>query len=220
VDFTDWLKESPDGIRSQYGDQKGSNDEDGKDRNPDPLIVLGVTSIALLGIAGLSFLREDIRILIFSLLALPFYSKLELDEVLDQTNRQDIFSFIAHNPGSNLTKIHRSLPIGYGTLVHHLKILERERHIRSKKDNSRRIFYPKNMDWKTSAPDEGGNLSSVPVKLQITSYLKDHGPATKKMIEEALGASQQSVSYAIKKLEEEGTVMGSGEKRGAKYRIN
>ena len=114
---------------------------------PIPFFPFSILSIGLIGLAGASYLREDFRFLLVSLLAAPLYTKLEKDEILGQSNRQEIFSYIVNMPGSNLTKLHMVLPMGYGTLVHHLKVLEREKHIRSRKTSGRKMFFPTGSDW-------------------------------------------------------------------------
>jgi len=216
-------------------------DDDDDSATPSPPVIgAGLIALSLVCVIGLSHFREDIRFILLSLLALPLYTKLEKDDILGQTNRQDIYSYIVNKPGSNLTKLHKELPIGYGTLVHHLKILEREKHIRSKKDMGRKMFFPKGNDWVRQPTDEtiqidtegsgaeagvggkagaGETLSSVPVGLKIIEFLKENGPSTMKEIEEGLNLKQTTVSYNIRKLEEGGKVEGTGGKRGAKYRL-
>ena len=85
--------------------------------------------------------------LVPSLLSAPLYTKIEKDDILDQPNRREVYSYIVNRPGSNLSRLHAKLPIGYGTLVHHLKVLEREKHVRSKKEMGRKLFFPTGTDW-------------------------------------------------------------------------
>jgi len=130
-----------------------------------PFIVSGIIGLSFLGLLGTFYLREDLRFLLLSLLTAPLYTKLEKNDILDQPKRQNIYSYIVNKPGSNLTRLHKELPIGYGTIVHHLKVLEREKHIRSKKQMGRKLFFPTGTDWvaqknKVAAadakPDTGG----------------------------------------------------------------
>jgi len=112
-----------------------------------PFIISGLVGISFIGLLGAFYLREDVRFLLLSLLTAPLYTKLEKDDILDQPKRQNIYSYIVNKPGSNLTRLHKELPIGYGTIVHHLKVLEREKHIRSRKEMGRKLFSPTGTDW-------------------------------------------------------------------------
>ena len=244
-------------------------------------IITWTVILSAIGAGAMSYFREDLRFLLIAFLTAPLYSKLEKDDILDQPKRQEIFSHIVNRPGSNLTKLHQDLPIGYGTLVHHLKVLEREKHIRSKKEMGRKIFFPTGKDWvgntdssrgereaaetfsrearkdakERESPAEDGklvftpddpqvvkaqsrrgigdtangwaggrpdsldNLSSVPVGLRILEHLKESGPSTQKEIEEVLELKQTTVSYSIRKLEEDGKIVGNGETRGEVYKV-
>jgi len=140
VNFTPWL----------YSDLSIAElplDDDEPSPSRPPFFPIFIITIGIIGMSGLSFLREDLRYLLLSLLTLPLYTKLEKDDILDQPKRQEIFSYIVNKPGSNLTRLHKVLPVGYGTLVHHLSILEREKHIRSRKEMGRKMFYPTGVDW-------------------------------------------------------------------------
>lgn len=240
TDFRPWQR--------HQGDMEftvGSNDDD--DDRQIPYIPIFIT-ISLIGSGFLSitYFREDLRYLLLALLTAPLYSKLEKDDILEQPNRQEIYSFVVNKPGSNLTKLHKELPIGYGTLVHHLKVLEREKHIRSKKEMGRKLFFPTGTDWlakkensaisptpreESSAesenifsgvgggPDPLENLSSVPVGLRIIEYLKESGPATQKELAETLEVGLTSVSYNLRNLVDEGRVVKGDEKGGATYEL-
>jgi len=216
------------------------DDDDDENQLTPMTIGTGILAVSLLGLAGLSYLREDIRFILLSLLSLPLYTKLDKDDILGQSNRQDIYSYIVNKPGSNLTRLHKELPIGYGTLVHHLRILEREKQIRSRKEMGRKMFFPTGTDWfrqpmvekiqidtEVNAVGEGAGggigtrevLSSIPVGFKIIEFLKGNGPSTMKEIELHLGIQQQSVSYNIRKLEEGGKVEGTGGKRNRLYSV-
>ena len=142
VQFRPWSITSESGIFSSH------RRSDDKDDGPLWIFgVVGVTSLGFIGLLGGAYFREDIRFLLLSLLPSPLYTKLERDEILDHPNRREVYSYIVNQPGSNLSRLHAKLPIGYGTLVHHLKVLEREKHVRSKKEMGRKLFFPTGTDW-------------------------------------------------------------------------
>ena len=231
IEFTPWYREPG---KNESTNKKDSNE----DHDLEFILIAPIMVLGFIGVSGLAYLREDVRFLLLSLLPTPLYTKLEKDGILGQSNRRDIYSYIVNKPGTNFTKLQKELPIGIGTLVHHLKILEREKHVRSNKEMGRKMFFPtgtdwvqklqgedKNLDEKTEPGLESGQeteevLSSVPVGIIIMKFLDKHGPATQKQIEETLGLKQTTVSHAIRKLEVERRVEGNGMKRGALYRLN
>ena len=211
VIISDWLNDDP---VHEFENNKGDG---GNDDNVYPLAGVAVTVLVIFSSIGLICLREDFRYLFLSLLTLPLYTKIEKDDILTQENRREVYTYLVNNPGTNLSKLHKKLSMGYGTLVHHLKVLERENHIRSRKEIGRKFFYPKDSNWDPA--NTSGNLSIIPIRNRIFDFLTVHGPATSRVIEQELFISQQSVSYNLRKLEEEGKVGRSGDKRRAIFSV-
>jgi parallel beta-helix repeat protein len=157
--FEPWLP-------SDFSDLRWGEDKD-DEKSDSPILFIGsaIFAISLGSLMGIAYLREDLRFLLLALLVTPLHSRLEKGDVLEQPKRQEIFSYIVNKPGSNLTRLHTELPIGYGTLVHHLKVLEREKHIRSRKEMGRKLFFPTGSDWagpKHEIFSRGGGKSHFP----------------------------------------------------------
>ena len=132
IEFDPWL--------GKQEKKEEESEEDNEELEIIPLLIIGgILSISSLGYA---LSKETIRISILSAGAVLLYSKLGKDDILAQSNRSDIYTFIVTNPGVNYSHLRNSLPIGSGTLLHHLAILEREGWVRSKKKSGRRIYYP------------------------------------------------------------------------------
>jgi len=207
VEFDPWLG------KQEKKEEDGEEDNEELDIIPF-LIIGGILSISSLGYA---LSKETIRVSIFSAGVVPLYSKLEKNDILEQSNRSDIYTFILTNPGVNYTRLRNSLPMGGGTLLHHLAILEREGWIRSKKNSGRRIYHPgRNGGHKMFSEPP---VPPSPHQENILAYLKQNGPASLKELELQCGLKQTTVSYNIRRLVQEGMVLGSGEKRGAVFRI-
>lgn len=178
------------------------------------VIVSGIIVIGSLGLLGLGFLRENVRFNLHSLFSLPLYSKLHRHDILKQGNRLSVYEFILQNPGTNVSTLYKRLDIGYGTLVHHLTMLERSGLIHSRKEAGKRMFISTGQDWgpaRAVATIEG--LS--PIQRRILDHLKDHGPRAQWQMETELGLSKQTVSYSIRRLEDSGLVHCDGAGKGS-----
>ncbi len=203
----------------------GINDPNNEDDNEDETYIpnpsqsaAGLVLIGAFGLIGLGFFREDFRYILFSLLALPLYSKIEKDELLDQPNRNTIYTFLHENPGINLTKIHREMDLGYGTIVHHLNILEKKNLITSKKEMGLKTFYPKKLKNHKVNGKNGFLLS--PSQEKIYDFLKERKSASRKNVQDALNMNPKTLGYHLHKLKEAGFIEQIGNGNEVQYQIS
>ena len=178
-----------------------------------PIIAL---SLGALGLFGLAHNRENFRFATLSLLTIPLYTKLSKDELLDQSNRLDIYTFLLNNPGVNYSHLLKRLPMANGTLVHHLNVLTREGLIRSKKENGKRIFYPHGLG--INHTDRISALPPSPIQSRILEYLTINGPSTMRKLEEECTVKQTTLSFNMRRLKDQGKVTSLGGKRNTLYR--
>jgi len=71
----------------------------------------------------------------------PLYSKLNASDIFENNYREDILNLITEDPGITLSSITRQLNLKPGTATHHIRILEREEYIKSKKTGKFRRYY-------------------------------------------------------------------------------
>ena len=196
-------------------DNINSGDDDETLIPPPSLTIIGIIGINLIGLLGFAYFREDIRYIIFSMLSYPLYSKIEKHEILDQPNRQKIYRYLYDNPGINLTRVYQEMGIGYGTLVHHLNVLEKENLIRSEKEMGLKLFYTKDTDWESGKKKE---IFLSPPQTNIYEYLKETGSASRKKIQKELGIGRHIANYNLKRLCEWGLVAQSGSGNNITYK--
>lgn len=198
-----------------------ANDEDDRSGFPLPdssFVVYGIVGIGMISMVGLGLYRQDTKFAFISIFISPLYSRLNKNELLEQKNRSDIYSYIVDNPGVNYTRLLQDLNLGNGTLVHHLTILERERYIRSQNLVGRKVFFPKQSGWTPCKNARNLPLSSRQRKM--LEYLAVYGPATMRELESGLTLKQPAVSYNIRKLMDLELVSALGGKRNARYHLN
>jgi predicted transcriptional regulator len=146
----------------------------------------------------------------------PLYTRLKKDEVLEHFVRGQIYGFIVSNPGEHYSMIKDSLNVNNGTLSHHLRTLEVQGFIKSRRDGSYRRFYPVKMNI---PQDEGQKLSDL--QLSILDIVRQTGyeGASQRFIADMLDASQQTISYNLRALSRNGVVRIEHDGRRARYYI-
>jgi len=125
----------------------------------------------------------------------PLYSRIHKEKVLEHRTRDDIYSFIKLNPGVNFTKIKDEFELTNGTLLHHLKTLDRERFIKSCRTGLYRRFYP----WGMKIQME---KTLVGVQKTIFRFIRKNEGVCQTDIAREMGASRQSINHHVKALEE------------------
>ena len=102
-------------------------------------------------------------------------------------------------------------------MVHHLKILEYQGLIRSRKDMGRKTFIPKDMGWN---PGNGiAELPISPIQSQILAYLDENGPEPRKNIQKALALKQRTMSYSIERLKARGLITSMRKGKNTIYEV-
>lgn len=72
---------------------------------------------------------------------MPLYAKIRKDRVLDQKTRETLMELVRTEPGINPQEIRRRTGLGWGTVVHHLRTLEKNRLVMSAREGRYRRFF-------------------------------------------------------------------------------
>ncbi|MFQ5885428.1 MAG: MarR family transcriptional regulator, partial [Thermoplasmata archaeon] len=116
------------------------------------------------------------------------------------------------NPGEHYNSIRERLKVTNGTLSHHLRTLEVQGFVKSRKESIYRRFYPIEMKFPR---DRGVKLSDL--QITILGLMKRKSAPTQKEIVHALGISQQVASYNLRILTRKGFVQMRKDGRKRKY---
>ncbi len=149
---------------------------------------------------------------LFNIFAFPLYSRIKKDEVLDHFVRGQIYGYIVSNPGKHYNSIREKLQVTNGTLSYHLRTLEVQGFIKSRKESIYRRFYPIEMKFPR---DKGVKLSDM--QITILAALRRRPAPTQKDIAGDLGISQQVASYNLRILARKGFVQVRKEGRKRMY---
>ena len=157
-----------------------------------------VAALAALG-AGAA-VNENIR---WSLLLsfLPLYSKIRREQVLDHFVRGQIYGYILSSPGEHYNGIKQALNLTNGSLAHHLKTLEREEFIRSRRFGLYRRFYPRNYHI-----PESDTFFLNPIQRRLLGLVQATPGISQKELSVLLGLTPPTVNYHVGLLAEHGHV--------------
>jgi predicted transcriptional regulator len=184
--------------------EERSNDDD-SEQDILPIIVIGGTAglilvVLLVTIAYLGVDNTKYR-LFGSVLVAPLYTRLKKEDALNHDLRAKVYDHIVNNPGISYASILKALDLKNGTLVHHLRTLERGRYIKSKKDGKYKRFYP----WGTKVGERDPNFLTK-IQNQIMEIILSHPGVSQARIANLMGKSRQSINYQIKVLTDAGLI--------------
>ncbi len=159
---------------------------------------LPIVVAASAGIGLAAFFSTDKGRYLGSILVSPLYSRIHGDRVLKNAIREGLFRYIREHPGDSFSEIKRNMKLKNGVLAHHLRTLERERYIKSRKDGLYRRFYLRQQAVPSIILNDSQKM--------ILRYLLRHPGATQSGIALNLGVSRQTVNYHVLAMEEMGAI--------------
>jgi len=175
------------------------------------MIVLIAILGAILLISSILAVNENAKYG-FLLMLLPLYSKIKREKVLDHFIRGQIFGYVMANPGEHYNAIKQALDITNGSLAHHLRTLEREHFVQSKRFGLYRRFYP----WAMRVPEDG-YFRMNEIQKSILALCRNQPGVSQKELAGSLNLTPPTINYHIAILAEHGHV--SVIRRGRKTQI-
>lgn len=181
---------------------------------PEPFVAKAETVSIGLGflVVMACALTEFGRYGLFKTLIFPLYTRLKKEEVLDHFVRGQIYGFVMSHPGAHYNAIKQHLKVTNGTLSHHLRTLEMQGFLKSRRDGTLKRFYPIDVQVPRS---EGIKLSDL--QMGIIEMIKEKDGPTQGEISRKMGISQQSTSYNLRNLSREGILRFEKEGRLKRY---
>lgn len=205
VGVTTWTETNLDAVdddlpMTEKGPPAGQDGEPKPWYDENPLTLVAVlTAIGIIGLIGGIFglSRETLRYRML-ILFIPLYSKLKKEKI-EQGIRYEILGYLKAKPGANYSELKNNLDLNDGSLVHHLKILEREEKIYSKKLGKYKLFY---ISTYRRQPNIGIYLS--PFHKRILEIITTQPGIVPKKLSKILDRSQSDISYHLSELTRNG----------------
>lgn len=194
---------------------EGDDNESGDNSNLllNIIIASGTLMACCLGIfAGLISTKEPLKHSLFMGLA-PLYTKIKKNEVLDQFNRGQIFQYITDNPGVHYNRIKSDLNVKNGVLAYHLKVLEEQEYIKSRKDGKLKRFY--NINY--AIPQNAAYLNDA--QRRIIDIIFNKPGINQIELAKTTDSSPEVISYNINQLVKKGFVKANYVGREVHYHL-
>ena len=150
--------------------------------------------------------------------ALPFYTRLKKPEILDNDVRNAIYDIIRGSPGISARAVQRESELSWGTVVYHLRQLERHHLVVSRTLGRTRNYYENHGKYK-GMEVQLACLQSPRALTLARLVLREPG-MTQEALAEASGYPQPTTSYYVRKLKQAGLVEEHREGRYARYLPN
>lgn len=160
-----------------------------------PVLILVAAAVAVMALVF--FTRTEVGWLAL-LSLLPLYYRITGQRVLDNYIRGKIHGYIIANPGDHYNGIKEVLGINNGTLSYHLKVLEREKLVKSRMDGKYKRFYP----YEAKIPRK----RLTPIQKLIVDRLAENPGISQRKLAKIVGESVQVVNYHIRNLAAAGVV--------------
>jgi predicted transcriptional regulator len=159
-----------------------------------------VTVIIISCAFGFVMAGTEIGIFAFYSFVFLMYTRLKQEMVLDNFVRGQIYGHICENPGLHLSEIKKRLVVPNGTLVYHLRTLEREGLIKSYQNGAGRVFYSS----KVKVSKELIHLTKA--QRWILQIIKQKPGISQKELSKETGLSDSTVNRIVHELREQGMV--------------
>ncbi|HVL48178.1 MAG TPA: ArsR family transcriptional regulator [Candidatus Thermoplasmatota archaeon] len=180
-----------------------------------PMVGLAASAAAAGGLFALAFYWPFVRHALGSPIVAALYTRIGRDEVLEHGKREEIYELIRANPGIHAHDVSAKAGIGWGTTVYHLKLLEDNRLVVSRRLGRYKRFYlnaghiTQNKDAYAVLRNETGAALARAVRASPGVIQKD--------LCAALGVQPSLVSWHMDKLEGAGLVKKVKEGRIVRY---
>ena len=134
----------------------------------------------------------------FSWLLTPLYTRVARADVLEHEARSALYDLVESEPGIHLSELKREAGLPNGTMLHHLRVLERNGYVHSRPDGRLRRYFA------TGAVV--GFEGAPALDEQVFRFVTTHPAATNAQIASALHKRPTLVHYHLGRLEQRGQV--------------
>lgn len=146
------------------------------------------------------------------LVVLLGYSKYTDSDPLEHEARQELYEAVVESPGTYVAQVAETTGISVSTARYHLRILEKERLIRTEKVRGKRRLYRE-----STGDDEVAAALNDGATAVVIEAVGRHEPASVTHLANVLDRARSTVTYHVKRLDEAGVL--TRERDGGSVRV-
>lgn len=136
-------------------------------------------------------------------LGVPLYAKLKREQVTSHPVRENILALIQVEPGIHAQRLRRELDLGWGTLAHHLRVLQSWGLLVLQRDGNKVKAFPS--EWSPAERRRAAALAN-PGTSQVYEAIAERPGAEQRMVAQAVGRSHPTVIWHAERLEKAGLI--------------
>jgi DNA-binding transcriptional ArsR family regulator len=133
--------------------------------------------------------------------ASPLFTRFEKDTVLGHPKREALYALILQDPGVSLQSLCDSTGLSRTAVTHHLRLLEMQHLIVSKRMGRSRHYYENGGRFGRDQKDAYAVLHNARSK-DVARFVRDHPGAIQKALCEALGIQPSIAHWHLRRLQE------------------
>lgn len=126
--------------------------------------------------------------------------------------RRELLTAIARRPGVTLAELRHDVPLGWGTLYHHIAHLENEGLVRTLVAGRRRIVLPAGVEEPEEASVARALLRGATAE-RVARFVADHPGTRVADVAAGVGESERVAYYHLRQLLDAGLVVSSSSMR-------
>jgi len=159
---------------------------------------VATTSLLVAAAAALAYFWPTVRYYAAKVVAVPLYAKLEKGDVLENELRTQIYDLIRSTPGIHAHGLGDKIQIGWGTLIYHLHVLEKNHYVTSLRDGRHKRFFPVGLiNW--TERDKVAALRNETTK-RIYDIIRQTPHVIQIQIAQTVGLSAPAVKWHVARL--------------------
>lgn len=135
-------------------------------------------------------------------LGLGFFTRIQRENVLENPTRQDILALIEAEPGVHVRELQRRLGYAHGTVLHHLRTLQRNKLVVTSRAGGRTCYFAA----ATKPTDRNRALLGSEQRLGLLRAVAERPHVGPSELARILGVRRQSVHESTKRLLRDGLI--------------
>ncbi|UCH87960.1 MAG: winged helix-turn-helix transcriptional regulator, partial [Thermoplasmata archaeon] len=155
-------------------------------------IYFGIICICSISVISFLYSYEPTKYKFIITFAVPYYTRLKKENLLDHKTRGRIIGVIETEPGVHYNALKKQLKLNNGTLSYHLNVLEKEEQVKSKNSGKYKHFFP----FEMTLPKKIFKMNDVQ-KIIFKKVLENPG-ISQKSLTDKIGSSTSTVNYNVK----------------------